>query len=244
LVIPHNTVILNNMMEVSPSDIAKQLKHWSKKEGEGNAVLDAYAFHALLDDIGYGCRDGLFDGLLANVKRTTLASLMSSSTLSRADNSSSSHGSRGGGDRVVMLHEMFTLYSSESYHLPTTSSFNNGEALMEYVMHLFGDWDVDIDNGLGTGRLGKFLFDMFDGRRLMDDKLSKVIKKLDANGDGMIDIEKFKSMILKANDNDYSKMNRESNEVLFPLSPTTNDTQLGPKFQSLFRPKFQSIREL
>ncbi len=159
-------------MEVLPSDIAKQLKHWSKKEGEGNAVLDAYAFHTLLDDIGYGCRDGLFDGLLADVKCTTLASLMSSSSSSRADNSSSLHGSRGGGDRVVMLHEMLTLYSSESYYLPTISSFNNNEALMAYVMHLFGDWDVDIDDELGTGMLGKFLFDMFDGRRLMDDKLS------------------------------------------------------------------------
>jgi hypothetical protein len=125
--------------------------------------------------------------------------------------------------------------------------------LMAYVMHLFGDWDVDIDDGLGTGRLGKFLFDMFDGRCLMDDKLSNAIKKLDANGNGMIDIEKFKSMILKANDNDYSKMNRESNEVLFPPSPTTDDTQLGPKFQSLSNPSsnpsknsskmFQSIRE-
>ncbi len=68
----------------------------------------------------------------------------------------SSHGSRGGGDRVVMLHKMLTLYLLESYHLPTISSFNNGEALMAYVKHLFGDWDVDIDDGLGTGRLGKF----------------------------------------------------------------------------------------
>ncbi len=59
MVIPHNTVILNDMMEVSPSDIPKQLKHWSKKEGEGNAVLDAYAFHALLaisdTDVGMDC---------------------------------------------------------------------------------------------------------------------------------------------------------------------------------------------
>jgi hypothetical protein len=98
-----------------------------------------YRTHALLDVIGYGCRDGLFDGLLANVKHATLASLMSSSSSSRADNSLSLHGSRGGGDRVVMLHEMLTLYLLESYHLPTISSFNNGEALMAYVMHLFGD---------------------------------------------------------------------------------------------------------
>jgi hypothetical protein len=41
------------MIEVLPSDITKQSKHWNKKEGEGNTVLDAYAFHALLDNIGY-----------------------------------------------------------------------------------------------------------------------------------------------------------------------------------------------
>jgi hypothetical protein len=36
-----------------------------------------------------------------------------------------------------------------------------------------------------------------------------VIEKLDAHGDGRIDIEEFQSMILKANDNDYSEMNSE-----------------------------------
>ncbi len=40
MVISHNTVILNDMMEDSQSDIEKQLKYWGKKEGEGNAVLD------------------------------------------------------------------------------------------------------------------------------------------------------------------------------------------------------------
>ncbi len=54
VVIPHNTVILNNTMEDSQSDIEKQLKYWGKKEGEGNVVLDEYAFYALLDNIGYG----------------------------------------------------------------------------------------------------------------------------------------------------------------------------------------------
>lgn len=85
------------------------------------------------------------------------------------------HGSRSGGDRVIILHEMLTLFSSELYHLPTISSFNIGEALMAYMMHLFGDWDVDIDNGMVTGRLGKFLFDTFDGWHSSDDKLSEVI---------------------------------------------------------------------
>jgi hypothetical protein len=82
VVIPHNTVILNNMMEDLQSDIGKQLKYWGKKEGEGNAVLDEYAFYALLDNIGYGqCWDGLFDGLLVGVKCTpaSLTSSLSSS---------------------------------------------------------------------------------------------------------------------------------------------------------------------
>jgi hypothetical protein len=47
VVIPHNTVKLNDMMEDLQSDIEKQLKYWGKKEGEGNAVLDKYAFYAL-----------------------------------------------------------------------------------------------------------------------------------------------------------------------------------------------------
>jgi hypothetical protein len=54
VVIPHNTVILNNMMEDPQSDIEKQLKYCGKKEGEGNGVLDEYAFYALLDNIRYG----------------------------------------------------------------------------------------------------------------------------------------------------------------------------------------------
>jgi hypothetical protein len=54
VVILHNTVILNDMMEDLQSDIEKQLKYWGKKEGEGNAVMDEYAFYALLDNIRYG----------------------------------------------------------------------------------------------------------------------------------------------------------------------------------------------
>jgi hypothetical protein len=54
VVIPHNTVILNDMMKDSQSDIEKQLKYWGKKEGEGDGVLDKYAFYALLNNIGYG----------------------------------------------------------------------------------------------------------------------------------------------------------------------------------------------
>jgi hypothetical protein len=105
----------------------------------------------------------LFDGLLADVKRATQASTTSSSSSSRAHEPSSSDGSGAGGDRVVTLNDMRNLYSSESYHLPTISSFNNGEALMAYVMQLFDDWNVAMDNGLETSKLGEFLFDMFDG---------------------------------------------------------------------------------
>jgi hypothetical protein len=106
VVIPHNTVILNDMMEDSQSDIEKQLKYWGKKEGEGNAVLDKYAFYALLDNIGYGqCRDGLFHGLLAGVKCAPSSSTSSLSS-SWVDIPLSLGGSRGGGNRVVMLHNI------------------------------------------------------------------------------------------------------------------------------------------
>jgi hypothetical protein len=112
VVIPHNTVILNNMMEDSQSDIENQLKYWGKKEGERNAVLDEYAFYSLLDNIGYGrCRDGLFDGLLAGVKCAP-ASLTSSLSSSWVDIPSSLGGSRGGGNRVVMLHNICNLFLS------------------------------------------------------------------------------------------------------------------------------------
>ena len=102
---------------------------------------------------------------------------------------------------------------------------DNGKALMADVMHLLDDcWGMDMNDGLETCRLGKFLLDVFDGRCLTDDKLRNVIKKLDANGNGnsKIDIEEFASMILKTNDNDLSEMNSEFNEVLFSPSLTTN----------------------
>jgi hypothetical protein len=173
VVISHNAVVLNDMMEDSLLDIEKQLRYWGKR-GRGS-VLEEDAFHNLLDDIGYGrCRDGLFDGLLADVKRATQASTTPSSSSSRAHEPSSSDGSGTGGDRVVTLNDMRNLYSSESYHLPAISSFNNGEALMAYVMQLFDDWNMDMDDGLETSKLGEFLFDMFDGRRLTDEELSEV----------------------------------------------------------------------
>ncbi len=81
---------------------------------------------------------------------------------------------------------------------------------MADVMHLLDYcWGVDMNNGLETCRLGKFLLDVFDGRRLTDDKLHNVIKKYDANGNGngKIDIEEFAIIILKTNDNNLSEMN-------------------------------------
>jgi hypothetical protein len=223
--IPYNTVILNVMMEDSQSDIGKQLKYWGKKEEEGNAVLDKYAFYALLDNIGYGrCWDGLFDGLLAGVRCAPASSTLSLSSL-RVDILSLSGGSRGGGNRVVMLHNIRNLFLSELYHLLLILTINNGEALMVDVMHLLDDcWGVDMNNGLETCRLGKNLLDIFDGRCLTDNELRNVVKKLDANGkgNGKINIKEFASIILKTNDNDLSEMNSEFNKVLFSPSLTTN----------------------
>ncbi len=36
---------------------------------------------------------------------------------------------------------------------------------------------------------------------------------MDANGDGKIDIDEFKSLILKANDNDYCEINSEHCQI-------------------------------
>ncbi len=140
---------------------------------------------------------------------------------------------------------------------------------MADVMHLLDDcWGVDMNDGLETCRVGKFLLDVFDGWRLMNDELRNMIKKLDANGNGngKIDIKEFASMILKTNDNDLSEMNSEFNEALFSPSLTTNEefivsleeyrrdhravtleSQQESMFQSIRdtkpEPKIQSIKE-
>jgi hypothetical protein len=223
----------------------------------------------LINNIGYGqCGDGLFDGLLAGVKCAPASSTSSLSSL-RVDILSSSGGSRGGGNRVVMLHNIHTLFLLESYHLLLILTVNNGKALMADVMHLLDDcWGMDMNNGLETCRLGKILLDVFDGWHLTDDKLHNVIKKLDANGNGngKIDIKEFASMILKTNDNDLSEMNSDFNKVLFSPSLTTNkefivsleeytrdhravtlESQQETMFQSIrdtkLEPKIQSIKE-
>jgi hypothetical protein len=66
-----------------------------------------------------------------------------------------------------------------------------------------------MNNGLETCRLGKFLFDMFDGWHLTYNELRNAIQILDANGNG---ISKIDLMILKKNDNDFSDMNSEVNK--------------------------------
>ncbi len=60
VVILHNTVILNHIMEDLQSDIEEQLKYWGKKKGEGNADWTNMHFTHCLTisdtvDVGMDC---------------------------------------------------------------------------------------------------------------------------------------------------------------------------------------------
>ena len=121
----------------------------------GKDSIDNEAFGMLLDDIGYKrCREGLFENFLAEV----------------ANASPDFNASKD----EISIRDLYHLYQSDPYKLPTDVAYASGEALLSRIDNLFEKADVSGDKLLDSEEFGSFLLQLFDGRELSDNELREV----------------------------------------------------------------------
>lgn len=121
----------------------------------GKESIDKEAFGMLLDDIGYKrCREGLFENFLAEVANASPEFDASKDSIS--------------------IRDMYHLYQSDPYKLPTDVAYVSGEALMSHIGNLFRKADVSGDNVLDSEEFSLFLLQLFDGRELTENEMAEV----------------------------------------------------------------------
>mmetsp|Transcript_4701 Transcript_4701/g.10908 ORF Transcript_4701/g.10908 Transcript_4701/m.10908 type:complete len:394 (+) Transcript_4701:284-1465(+) len=160
-------------------DFELQLKFYGKE------CLDEEVFAAMLDDMEYTRdRSGLFERFLEEVASCSPV----------YDESK----------RCVTVEDMGYLYLSEPYSIPLNSSFASGDALLGFAEQLFRKADEANDGFLDLEATRTFFKDLFWDPT--DEELREVFDALDQDGDGMINIDEFKSFIVKANVNDIPEV--------------------------------------
>ncbi len=122
----------------------------------GKESIDEEAFGMLLDDIGYKrCREGLFEALIAEVANASPEEFDASKN-------------------AISIRDMYHLYQSDPYKLPTDAAYASGEALVSHIDNLFEKADVSGDNVLDSDEFGSFLTQLFNGRQMTENELTEV----------------------------------------------------------------------
>ncbi|XP_028127370.1 calcium-binding protein LPS1-alpha-like [Camellia sinensis] len=91
---------------------------------------------------------------------------------------------------VAILDLMFVLHNGQQPHaISRSSSLNSRAHIEEELKQVFNKFDVNGDGKISSSELGSILSSL--GYSATDDELQTMIREVDSDGDGVIDLDEF-----------------------------------------------------